>query len=202
MNKIDYKKELKHLYNVSANKIEFVEVPELQYLMIDGKGNPNDSIEFQNSVEALYGLAYTLKFMSKVENNFDYTVMPLEGLWWSDDLNNFATNNKDEWLWTLMIMTPKIINENNLEIAKQKILEKKEVRNLDLVRLESYAEGKSAQLLHIGPYSEEYINIMKIHKVIEDSGFSLTKKHHEIYLSDPRRTAPDKLKTILRQPYK
>lgn len=202
MKKIDYKKELKHLYNASATKVEFVDVPELQYLMIDGKGNPNGSKDFQNSVEALYGLAYTLKFMSKVENNFDYTVMPLEGLWWSDDLNNFATNNKNEWLWTLMIMTPRHINNNNLEVAKKRISEKKDLVLLSKVRLKNYNEGKSAQLMHIGPYSEEHLNIMKIHKYIEDSGFQLNKKHHEIYLSDPRRTSPEKLKTILRQPYK
>lgn len=201
MNKIDYKKEYKQLYNASSTKVEFVDVPEFQFLMIDGKGNPNESKDFQHSVEALYGLAYTLKFMSKVENNFDYTVMPLEGLWWSDDLNNFVTNNKNEWLWTLMIMTPKIININNLEIAKKRIMEKKELVLLDQVRLESYKEGKSAQILHIGSYSEEHINIMKIHKTIEEGGLKLVNKHHEIYLSDPRRTAPEKLKTILRQPY-
>ncbi|GAM10267.1 hypothetical protein OR1_02555 [Geobacter sp. OR-1] len=201
MEKIDFKKQLKHLYDPSARKVEIVEVPPMNFLMVDGEDDPNTAKAFSNAVEALYPVAYTLKFMvKKGATGVDYGVMPLEALWWADDMSAFATGNKDAWKWTLMIMQPEFVTAEMVEEAITEVARKKKPVSLPLVRFESFSEGKAAQILHIGPFSEEGPNIEKVHAVIETNGSHRVGKHHEIYLSDLRRTAPEKWKTIVRQP--
>ncbi len=201
MIKQDLKKEFSKLYKASATKMEIVDVPELNYLMIDGYGDPNNSPMFQEAIEALYGLSYTLKFMvKKGELQVDYGVMPLEGLWWADDMNDFMTGNKAKWKWTLMILQPSLITLELVEQARKQLAGRKQVPALDMVRFEAMADGLSAHVLYIGPYSGEPPTIVKLHDFIKASGYQLSGKHREIYLSDMRRTAPEKLKTIIRQP--
>lgn len=202
MKKVDFKKELKHLYRPSAKKVEAVDVPEMNFLMIDGKGDPNTSQEFKDAVEVLYGLSYTLKFMiKKGELAIDYGVMPLEGLWWADDMSKFSTDDKSSWKWTLMIMQPEYITESLCGKACEQVKKKKDPAALQKVRFESCSEGKSAQIMHIGPFSEEGPTVKKVHEYIEENSFKFSGKHHEIYLSDIRRADPVKWKTVIRQPF-
>ncbi len=201
MEKIDYKKELKHLYRPSAKKVETIVVPKMNFLMVDGEGDPNTSQAFQGAIGVLYPVSYTLKFMiKKGEIRIDYGVLPLEGLWWADDMSSFSVENKDGWKWTLMIMQPEFITEEMVKEAIEKIKIKKNPVSLPLVRFESFDEGKVAQTLHIGPFSEEGPTVEKVHSFIKESGSRRRGRHHEIYLSDIRRAAPDKWKTIIRQP--
>ncbi|MDR3693942.1 GyrI-like domain-containing protein [Mucilaginibacter sp.] len=201
MKKLDLKKDFAELYKVSANKISLVTVPKLNYLMIDGHGDPNNSAMFREAIEALFSVSYTMKFMfKKGEQQIDYSVMPLEGLWWTDDMNNFSMENKAAWKWTIMIMQPDFITNEVIEQAKQQAGRRKALPRLNNLRLESMEEGLCAQLLHTGPYSAEGPNILKLHAFIKENGYKLHGKHREIYLSDMRRTAPEKLKTIIRQP--
>jgi len=201
MEKIDYKKELKHLYRSSAGKVEIVEVPQMNFLMINGKGDPNTSQEFKHAVEALFSLSYAIKFMiKKGEAGIDYGVLPLEGLWRADDMSSFSVDSKENWKWTLMIMQPEFVTKEMVEKATEEVRKKKSLIALPLVRFESFAEGKAAQIMHIGPFSEEGPTVEKMHVFIEDSGSQRIGKHHEIYLSDIRRSAPEKWKTIIRQP--
>ena len=200
MEKIDYKKELKHLYRSSAKKVEVVEVPKMNFLMIDGDGGPNHPT-FQNAIEVLFPLSYTLKFMIKKSDiGIDYGVLPLEGLWWADDMSSFIKDKKDDWKWTLMIMQPELVKKEMVVKAIEEVRKKKNPVALPLVRFESFAEGKAAQIMHIGPFSEEGPTVEKLHALIGDSGSQRIGKHHEIYLSDIRRAAPEKWKTIIRQP--
>ena len=201
MKKIDYKKELKHLYRPSARKVEIVDVPEMNFLMIDGKGDPNKSQSFQDAIDVLYPLSYALKFMIKRgEMAVDYGVLPLEGLWWTDDMSTFSVENKDGWQWTLMIMQPDFVTGEMVLEAIDQVRVKKNPASLPLVRFESFEEGKAAQIMHIGPFSEEGPTVEKVHAFIEENGFQRRGKHHEIYLSDIRRAAPEKWKTVIRQP--
>jgi len=201
MKKIDHKKELKYLYRPSLKKIEEVDVPKMNFLMIDGEGDPNSSKAFSDAVEALYPVAYSLKFMAKKGGlEIDYSVMPLEALWWSDDMSDFITGKKDKWKWTLMIMQPDFISDEMVKEAIGQVKSKKDPISLPLTRFASYHEGISVQTLHIGPFSEEGPTIESLHAYIEAAGGRRIKKHHEIYLSDPRRTAPEKWKTVIRQP--
>lgn len=200
MEKIDFKKEMKQLYNPSTKEVTAVDVPPMNFLMIDGQGDPNTSPQYSAAIEALFNVSYTLKFMVKKKKGIDYAVMPLEGLWWVDDMTKFSTDKKDEWKWTSMIMQPSYVTEAAVIEAIQQVTKKKKLESLRLVRFESFREGLSAQIMHIGPYSAEGPNIAKIHDFIIKSGHALTGKHHEIYLSDPRKTAPQKMKTVLRQP--
>ncbi len=201
MEKIDYKKQLKHLYKPSPKKVEVIEVPKMNFLMVDGEGDPNTAQLFRDAIEALFPLAYTLKFMiKKGEMGIDYGVLPLEALWWSDDMSAFTTGNKDAWKWTLMIMQPEFITQEMAKEARDEVERKKQPVSLPLVRFETFKEGKAAQTLHIGPFSEEGPTIERVHKFIESSGSRRIGKHHEIYLSDIRRAAPEKWKTIVRQP--
>jgi hypothetical protein len=201
MEKIDYKKGLKHLYKSSAKKIEIVDVPKMNFLMVDGEGDPNTSQAYQDAVEVLYALSYALKFMiKKSEIAIDYGVLPLEGLWWSDDMASFTVDNKDNWKWTYMIMQPELVTKKMVQEAIEQVKAKKNPTSLPLVRFESFTEGKAAQILHIGPFSEEGPTVEKVHSFIEESGGQRIGKHHEIYLSDIRRAAPEKWKTIIRQP--
>ena len=201
MDKIDFKKTLKHLYSPSPNKIEIVDVPEMQFLMIDGEGNPNTAQEYKDALEALYGLAFSLKFMLKKRGGFpDYSVPPLEGLWWAEDMSVFVQEQKDEWIWTMMIMQPDFVTDEMVMGTSEELKKKKDPVSLPKIRLESYHEGQAAQTMHIGPYSTEGPTIQRLHDFIEESGHSLRGKHHEIYISDPRRVAPEKMKTVIRQP--
>ncbi|MFW9779339.1 MAG: GyrI-like domain-containing protein [Candidatus Heimdallarchaeota archaeon] len=200
MAKIDLKKELKGIYsNISSSKFSIVDVPPLNFLMIDGQGDPNTSADYQAAMEALYPISYTLKFMMKDKGN-DYVVMPLEGLWWVPNMEGFSEENKDAWYWTSMIMQPDFITPALFDQAVAEVKKKKAPAALDKVRFEVYEEGKSVQILYFGPYSDEGPTIANLHKFIEKQGYSRRGKHHEIYLSDPRRTKPDRLKTIIRQP--
>ena len=201
MKKIDYKKELNQFYNASAKKVEVVEVPQMNFLMIDGQGDPNTSQAFQEAVEALFSVSYTLKFMiKKGKEAIDYGVMPLEGLWWADDMSQFITQSKDNWKWTLMIMQPRHITANLVTEAIGQVNKKKDLKALPKIRFEAFSEGKAAQTMHIGPFSEEGPSIQRVHDFIREMKFRLSGKHHEIYLSDIRKAAPEKWKTIIRQP--
>ncbi len=198
MEKIDFKKKLKHLFTASSKECKIVDVPKMKYIMFDGQGNPNTSPLFQGGVEALYGIAYKIKFNSK-KTGLDYVVPPLSGLWYMDDMRQFCMEGKEQWKWTLLIMQPEHIT-SEMEEAKKVVEMKKKTDFSTQVRLESYHEGLAAQIMHIGPYEGEPPTIAKLHKFIEEKGYSLRGKHHEIYLGDPRKTAPEKLKTIIRQP--
>lgn len=198
LDKVDLKKELKALYNPSAKEVSIVDVPDMNFLMIDGEGAPS-SHQYMDAIQTLYPLAYALKFMVKKGKGVDYGVAPLEGLWWMDDLTTFSVERKDEWKWTAMIMQPKYVTYADFEAALVQV-KKKSLPAIGKVRFVSFHEGKAAQIMHIGPYSAEVENILKIHAAIKDSGHQLSGKHHEIYLSDPQKTAPEKLKTVLRQP--
>ncbi|MDA8428698.1 MAG: GyrI-like domain-containing protein [Geobacteraceae bacterium] len=201
MEKIDLKKTLKHLYQPSTREIARVDVPEMNFLMVDGEGDPNTSQSFADAIEALYPVSYTLKFMVKRGAlAIDYGVMPLEALWWSDDMSAFTTGNKDAWKWTVMVMQPEFITQEMVKKAIVEVTRKKNPVSLPLVRFESFKEGKAAQTMHIGHFSEEGPTIEKVHSFIEGTGSHRVGKHHEIYLSDLRRTAPEKWKIIIRQP--
>jgi hypothetical protein len=199
MKKVDYKKKLKHLYGPSSKKIVIVEVPPMNYFMVDGEGGPAAE-SYQQAIEALYGLSFTVKFDVKKGVGLDYTVMPLEGLWWAKDITAFSADRKDEWLWKMMIMQPDYVTAKHVNAATKQLREKKNPLALDKIRFESYHEGLSVQILHIGPYDDEGPTIAQMHKFIDENGYQLHMKHHEIYLSDPRRSKPEKLKTVLRQP--
>ena len=201
MVKIDYKKELKNLYSSSAEKVEVVELPQMNFLMIDGEGDPNTSQSFQDAIDVLYPLSYTLKFIIKRgEIGIDYGVLPLEGLWWADDMSSFSVDNKENWKWTLMIMQPELVKKEMVATAIEEVRKKKKPVALPLVRFESFVEGKVGQIMHFGPFSEEGPTVEKLHSFIKVSGSQRIGKHHEIYLSDIRRAAPEKWKTIIRQP--
>ena len=202
MIKRDFKKELKPLYNPSASKVATVEVPAFNFLKIDGQGDPNTSIAYKEAVEALFSLSYALKFaVKRGPMAIDYGVMPLEGLWWADQMEFFEHSAKDKWFWTAMIMQPEFITETLVAEAAETVRKKKDLPGLDRIRFEPYKEGRAAQILHIGPFSEEGPTIKKVHDYIHSSGGKLSGKHHEIYLSDIRRAAPEKWKTIIRQPF-
>ncbi|MDD5057690.1 MAG: GyrI-like domain-containing protein [Sideroxydans sp.] len=198
---LDLKKQLKLLYQPSAKEVSRVEVPPLNFLMIDGKGDPNTSPEYAAAIEALYAVAYTLKFaVKKSALAIDYGVMPLEGLWWADDMNAFATGDKSQWLWTMMIAQPEFVTREMVEMAVADVSKKKNPAALSKLRFEKFDEGTCAQILHIGPFSEEAPNIEKVHHFIEANGHQRRGKHHEIYLSDVRKADPAKWKTVIRQP--
>ena len=201
MKKIDLKKQWKHLYEAKPGAIVVVDVPQLTYLMVDGEGDPNTSKAFQEAIEALYSLSYTLKFtLKKSPRAIDYGVMPLEGLWWADDPRDFCLADKSRWKWTAMIVQPEFIARAQVDEAFEQVRKKKNPAALDRVRFETLTEGASAQVLYLGPFADEGPTIQRMHDFIHAAGKELRGKHHEIYLSDPRRTAPAKLKTILRQP--
>ncbi len=202
MEKIDYKKELKHLYRPSAKKVAVVDVPEMNFLKIDGEGDPNTSSTFQEATEALFAVSYRLKFMiKKGEQQVDYGVMPLEGLWWADDMTAFSVDKKEDWQWTLMMMQPEYVTAELVAEASELVQKKKNPPALPLMRFEAYAEGQAAQIMHIGPFAEEGPTVEKVHNFIEENGFERSGLHHEIYLSDIRRAAPEKWKTVVRQPF-
>jgi hypothetical protein len=201
LEKVDFKKELKQLYQPSAKEISVVEVPSMNFLLVDGEGAPG-SAQYGEAVSALFSVAYTLKFMVKKGKSVDYGVMPLEGLWWMDDMAKFGADNesKKKWKWTAMIMQPKYVSSDDFKVAVEQTMKKKDLPALPKVRFETFKEGPSAQIMYVGPFAEEGPTIQKIHAHIKASGHQLSGKHHEIYLNDPSKTAPEKLKTVIRQP--
>ena len=205
MDKLDLRKELKHLYGPSAKKVEIVKVPRFNFVMIDGEmevgQSPETSQAFQEAMRALYGAAYTLKFMSKLRkrNPIDYTMTALEGLWWVDS-GEFDLSKPDNWKWTMMMMQPKHITDKMFQAARQQLKEKRNSPALARLRFESFREGLCIQIMHIGPYSKEPQTIEKMKAFAREHGYLYRGMHHEIYLGDPRRTRPDKLRTVLRQP--
>jgi hypothetical protein len=201
MDKYDVRKQFKELYAPRADDFEVVTVPPLNYLMLDGRGNPGTAPAYAAALEALYSVSYAMKFASKHAGR-DYTVGPLEGLWTADDPGAFARGDKDSWKWTMMIPQPGWIGAADMQdgIAKAAA---KNVQGLDLLRLETLDEGLSVQILHTGSYADEAPTLHRLHsEFMPANGFGFAGPHHEIYLSDARRVAPEKLKTILRQPVK
>ncbi|HEX7610572.1 MAG TPA: GyrI-like domain-containing protein [Solirubrobacteraceae bacterium] len=198
--KVDFKRELRELYT-AGREPELVDVPELAFIMIDGHGDPNTSPAYTQAVEALYTVAYTAKFaLARGADPFDFAVMPLEGLWWVPDMTRFASTEKSDWDWTMMIMQPDRVSGDVFADARAAAAEKKSLEAIARVRLERFAEGRAAQVMHVGPYGAEGPTIAGLHAFIAEQGCAPAGKHHEIYLSDPRRAAPEKLKTIVRQP--
>lgn len=203
MDKVDFKKTLKHLYRPGKKDFVIVDVPEMQFLMVDGQGDPNTAPAYQQAVEALYAAAYKIKFISKRKLERDYVVPPLEGLWWAEDMAAFTTmRDKDQWSWTMMIMTPDWITRDVFHQALEDVRKGKEPpASLEVVRLEHYHEGLSVQILHIGSYDDEAPTLARLHNEwMPENNLTFNGHHHEIYLSDPRRVPPEKLKTVLRQP--
>ncbi|MEY9931372.1 DNA-binding PadR family transcriptional regulator [Catenulispora sp. GP43] len=199
----DVKREHKDIYAPKNTTWAVVDVPQQQFIAIDGKGNPNTAPEYASAVEALYSVAYTLKFASKRGEGGDFVVAPLEGLWWADQYEAFTTGAKDSWNWTMLISMPSWITEEMIEDAKQTALAKKKLPAISQVRHHILHEGPSAQLLHTGPYDDEAPVLHELHHTyLAANGLQASGLHHEIYLSDARKTAPEKLKTILRQPVK
>ena len=199
MDKIDLKKTLGAYWKAPAGKFVVIEVPRLNFLMVDGQGNPNTSPDYEAAVGALYATSYTLKFASKAKGR-DYVVPPLQGLWWAEDMSDFVAGRKDRWRWTMMLMLPDWIDAPAVAAAVDAVRAKNGPVPTTL-RFEPFDEGRSVQTLHVGPYDEEAPTIHRMHaEFLPEQGLTENGKHHEIYLSDPRRAAPGKLKTILRQP--
>lgn len=201
MTKTDFKQTL-DAYQATRNQFRIVDIPEMQYLMIDGRGDPNTSPAYADALATLYPVAYTLKFASKRDLGRDYVVPPLEGLWWAEDMEVFTSaRDKTRWEWTMMIMVPPWLDAHMVTAAVAQAGAKKRPSRLSDVRLASLAEGRCVQTLHVGSYDDEAPVLARMHHTfIPDNGLHMVGKHHEIYLSDPRRTAPEKLRTILRQP--
>lgn len=203
MAKIDLKKKLKYLYGPSAREVSVVDVPRMNFVMVDGQGDPNTSQEYAEALEALYAVSYAIKFkIKKSEGGVDYSVMPLEGLWWTDDMSEFSVEDKGAWKWTAMIMQPEAyVTGTHFEEARGEVGAKKGLPATPRLRFEPFREGPSLQIMHLGPFSEEGPTIEKVHRGIRERGGEPDGKHHEIYLSDFRRTKPERLRTIIRQPF-
>lgn len=201
MDKIDFKKTLDS-YKAKPHKLEIITVPKMHYLMIDGHGDPNTSQQFKDAITTLYPIAYKLKFASKQRLSKDYTVMPLEGLWWAKDMSTFTTaRDKSQWDFTLTIMQPEWINQAMVTQAMHTVVQKNPLCDVSKVRFETLDEGMCVQTLHIGSFDDEKDVLATMHdKFIPENNLKMVGKHHEIYLSDFRKVAPSKLRTILRQP--
>lgn len=200
MEKIDLRRQLKQLYAPSAKTVAEVQVPAFTFLMVDGQGDPNTSGTYAEAVEALFSVSYTVKFMvKKGPSQQDYAVMPLEGLWWADDMAAFKSGDRQGWRWTMMIMQPAFVPQALLHEAIGEVGQKKSLPALPRLRIENFEEGRCAQILHVGPFSEEGPAIERLHAHIE-ARTGLRGKHHEIYLTDIRRADPSRWKTVIRQP--
>jgi hypothetical protein len=197
----DWRKDLKEMYFPPTNKVVEVMVPKLRFLAIEGEGDPNSSHDFQSAVEALFTLSYTLKFsIKKSDPPKDYKVGPLEGLWWNCD-DGSLVQGKGGWSWKAMILQPSFIDKEIFEKARKDALSKKQNPHLGKAILEDIEEGRSAQITHVGPWSAEAENISKVKAFIREKGGAPEGRHHEIYMSDPRRVVAEKLKTVIRQPF-
>lgn len=193
-------KQNKELYR-PARKFTLVDVPQINFISIIGNGNPNNSLQYENAIKALYSVAYPLKFYSKKQLGKDYVVAPLEGLWWANDMNDFIHRNKDNWHWKMLLSVPDWIDKTMFEMFRQKAIEKQPNPALPKLEFETITEGLCVQIMHIGSYDDEAPILAQLHdEYIPQNGLKMTGLHHEIYLSDPRKTATEKLKTILRQP--
>ncbi|HPS40988.1 MAG TPA: GyrI-like domain-containing protein [Anaerolineaceae bacterium] len=202
MEKIDLRKRYKSLYSPSTKGFSLIEIPPLNYLMIDGHGDPNTSQRFQDALQTLYSISYTLKFALKKSQGVDFTVMGLEGLWWMPDMREFTVERKADWDWTLLMLQPDFITPQMIEEIARSLTAKGKAPLAAETRLETLEEGLCVQILYIGAYKDEGTVIAGMHAFIADQGYMRTGKHHEIYLSDMRRVAPEKNRTILRQPIK
>ncbi|WP_448808938.1 GyrI-like domain-containing protein [Agromyces bauzanensis] len=199
--KYDVKRDRRDLYAASARDFTIVDVPPMAYLAVDGHGDPNTAPEYADAVEALFGVAYAVKFRSKRQLDRDFVVAPLEGLWRADDPETFVTRDKDAWSWTMLIAQPDWIDEAMVADAVAAVRAKGDRAALDQVQLRELREGRSAQILHVGSYDDETPTLARLHhEWMPQHGLTFNGDHHEIYLSDARRSAPEKLRTILRQP--
>ncbi|MFA1541488.1 GyrI-like domain-containing protein [Actinomadura monticuli] len=201
MTPYDVKRDLKQCYAPKNRDWALVDVPPQRFIAVDGRGDPNTSADYARAVEALYAVAYTLKFTSGRALDRHFVVGPLEGLWWSDRPEVFTARAKDAWHWRMLISRPDWITEDHVEEAKRAALAKKGLPAIADVRPAALHEGTSAQLLHIGPYDDEGPVLAELHdEYLAANGLRMTGHHHEVYLGDPRRAAPAKLRTVLRQP--
>ena len=201
--KIDLRKSSRELFSAPTAKFVIIEVPELRYLMIDGAGDPNTARSYKEAIETLYPVAYAIKFASKLKLGRDYVVPPLEALWWADDMDDFIDRRKDKWLWTAMIMLPDWIAPELASNCIETVRSKKHPPAISKLRIGTLAEGRSVQILHVGAYDDEGPVLARMHReFMPANGLTFNGSHHEIYLSDARKTSPEKLKTILRQPVK
>jgi hypothetical protein len=199
MEKLDLKKTRKPLFTAPLGRFVTIQAPPVSYLMVDGHGDPNTAPAYRLAVESLYATAFTIKFASKA-NGKDFVVAPLEGLWSAPDPESFTARRKDEWDWTLMIMVPDHLDEGIFLAARTRAREKLGALPESL-RLESLEEGLCLQALHVGGYDDEGPLLARLHgEVMPSGGYGFAGRHHEVYLSDPRRTTPEKLKTVIRQP--
>jgi hypothetical protein len=204
MTPVDLVSEHRALYSPSPRHPSIVEVPELAFLMIDGRGDPNTSEAYQDALQALYGVAYTLKFaLKKQDPQRDFKVAPLEGLWWADDeapTMAALQRDRDSWNWTMMIALPDAVTAAEVAAAAHAAARRRELQAAPRLRLERFEEGLAAQIMYLGPYADEAPTIERLHAWVAEQGYQLRGRHHEIYLGDPRRTAPERLKTVLRHP--
>ncbi len=200
--KLDFRKEQPALYGGKAGAITTVDVPGMKYLMVDGTGDPNTAHEYKDAIETLYAVSYGVKMPFKKKHPAkDYIVPPLEGLWYMDDMSLFSMENKPDWKWTMMIRVPDYVPDDDVAKAIGDVRRKKNPASIDKVRLDHLDEGTCVQALHVGPYDAEPPLIKKMHEWIKDNGHKERGKHHEVYISDVRKIAPEKLKTVLRQPF-
>lgn len=199
MEKIDFKKSLKGLYGPSAREFAIVDVPAMRFVMVDGHGDPNTAARYATGLNWVYSISYALKFASKRRGQ-DYTVPPLEARWWTDDMADFVARRKDRWRWTQMLMVPDFVSAEMFEPALAEA-RKKLGEPPESLRLETLAEGLSVQIMHVGSYDDEAPTIRRLHEeFLPQNGLVENGHHHEIYISDPRKVEPARLKTVLRQP--
>ncbi len=198
--KLDLVKERPDLYRPSVKEPVLVDVPEMAFLMVDGRGDPNTTPEYAEALNALYSISYGVKFAVKRGGSVDFKVMPLEGLWWSDRMSDFTQGRRRGWRWTMMIAQPPVVTADLVGETIAGSARTKDLPALDGLTFQRFDEGRCAQIMHVGPYSAEGPTIERLHDFIVEQGYSLGGKHHEIYLGDPRRTAPERLKTVIRQP--
>lgn len=202
--KLDLKKELKYLYTPSAKVVQEVEVPEFHFARLDGTVKAGekvaDSVDFMDAMTALYGIAYTIKFSIKLRkvDPVDYPVMPLEALWWVEE-GEFEFGKAQDWRFSAMILQPDVVTRDSFEEALAQLKKKKPSPGLEKLRFEPFQEGRCVQVLHLGPYSAEQLTIERLKEYMKERCLARNGHHHEIYLGDPRRAAPEKLRTILRQ---
>ncbi len=198
--KVDLRRTL-DAYSARRGQLRVVDVPDLQYLALDGHGDPNTSRAFAEAVSSLYPVAYRLKFASKADLGRDYVVPPLEGLWWAEDMELFTSaRDKARWSWTLLILVPGWLDEAMVDRAVRQCGAKDPPPRLQDVRLRSLSEGRCVQTLHVGSFDDEAEVLARLHAYVAENGFALAGLHHEVYLSDLRRVAPERQRTILRQP--
>jgi len=204
MEKVDFKKEYSDLYKPRKGKIVTVSVPKMKFLMIDGKGNPNTSRDFKDAMNILFTVSYGVKFLMKQKFEKDYVVMPPEGLWWAENMDDFLSGEKDKWLWTIMMMQPEFVRAEHIKEASDNAVRKGKLTSelLSKARFELFEEGECVQTIYVGSFDEETETIKNMHDMIKNNGWELCGKHHEIYLSDARKVAPEKYRTIIRQPFK